>query len=50
MQSARDKALAAKAGVHAHQQHHIDDVDDALEYAHGGGGVEHHTGLEAALL
>ena len=48
--STRDKALAAKAGVHAHQQHHIDDVDDALEYAHGGGGVEHHAGLDAALL
>ena len=49
-QSARDKALAAKARVHAHQQHHVDDVDDALEYADGRGGVEHHAGFNAALL
>ena len=50
MQSARDKTLAAKAGVHTHQQHHIDDVDDALEHADGRCGVEHHAGLDAALL
>ena len=45
-----NKALAAKAGVHAHEQHHVDDVDDALEYADGRGGVEHHAGFNAALL
>ena len=45
-----DKALAAKAGVHAHEQHHIDNVDDAFEHADGGGGVEHHAGLDTALL
>ena len=50
MQSARDKALAAKARVHTHQQHHIHDVDDALEHADGRGRVEHHAGLDAALL
>ena len=46
----RDKALTAKAGVHAHEQHHIDNVDDAFEHADGRGGVEHHAGLDAALL
>ena len=47
---ARDKALAAKARVHAHEQYHVDNVDDALEHADGRGGVEHHTGLDTALL
>ena len=49
-QGTGNEALSAEAGVHAHQQHHVHVLDDALEQADGCCGVEHHAGFHAALL
>ena len=47
---ALDVGLAAKARVHAHDQDHIELVDNALENADGSGGIQDNAGLATALL
>ena len=45
-----DKLLSAKAGIHGHEEHHVDIADDIGEHAHGGAGVEGDACLHACLV
>ena len=42
-----DEALAAEAGIDAHHQHQVDDVDDVLERRHRGRRIDRDAGLLA---
>ncbi len=50
VQGTGNEFLAAKAGVDAHQQHHVDLVHHVLEHVQRGGRIEHQAGPAAAIL
>lgn len=47
VESAGDEGLAAVAGVHAHQEHHVELVHHVVHPGEGRGRVEHQAGLAA---
>lgn len=49
-QGAVDEALAAKAGVHAHEQNQVQIFNHPVQHIQWHGGVEHQTGLDAVRL
>ena len=49
-QRLRNKALAAEAGVHRHQQHHIQPVEHVFQHINRRGRIEHQACLAAQIF
>ena len=50
VERAGDELLASEPGVHTHEEHHVEVVEDVFKNRDGRGGIEHDARLAATIL